>query len=686
MLYIKKYLFFLAGILMLGACTKTTFEDTSFVGTANAPSKMAALFTITQDNSGLVTITPNGEGLAYTLVYFGDDTAIPADVAAGKSTTHKYAEGTYTVKLRGVTVNGLTTEATQQLTVSFRKPENVQMTAAIDASNKFQVNVSAMADFETFFQIYWGEDPNQAPEPFLEGETVNHVYANVGTYTIKVVALSGGAATTEVTQEIEIIYPLLLPVDFEDPNQPHAFINFDGGVSTVIDNPHKTGINTTNRVARMVKNPGQPWGGSLLALGEPINFSQNKVFRMKVFSPRANTKVLLKAENATNGSIFYEQEVSTTQVNSWEDLTFDFSAVDVSQSYQNLVIIFDLGTPGDGSPNFTWFYDDIRLTSATPPERLELPLTFESTTLNYNWLNFDGGNSTVIDNPDKRGINTSSRVTRMVKNAGQPWGGSLINLDGPIDFSASKTFKVKVWSPRVGARMLLKVENSGNPNLNYEVEMASTKAGEWEEITFDYSAINTANTYDRIVVIFDLGTPGNGSADFTWYFDDITLNAGSTGPETIRVPLNFESTTLTYAWFDFDGGNATVIDNPDKSGINTSNRVTRMVKNAGQPWGGSFLTLDEPINFAGGTTVKVKVWSPRVGARFLFKVENAATPSINSEIERASTKAGEWEELSFTLPNINLANRYDRIVIICDLGTRGNGSADFTWYFDDITL
>lgn len=686
MLYLKRYLFFLTGIILLNACTKTNFEDTSFVGSANAPAKLSAMYNITQDNTGLVTITPNGEGLAYTLVYFGDDTAIPADVPAGKSVTHRYAEGTYNVKLRGVTVNGRTSEVTQPLTVSFRQPENVQMTATIDPSNKFQVNVSATADFETFFRVYFGEDPNQVPVPFLQGETVSHVYASVGTYTIRVIALSGGAATTEVTQQIEIVNPVLLPVDFEDLTQTYPFINFDGGVSTVIDNPHKTGINTTNRVARMVKNPGQPWGGSLLALGEPINFSQAKIFRMKVFSPRAGTKVLLKVENASDGSISHEQEVTTTLVNAWEDLIFDFSDINVTQQYQNLVLIFDLGTPGDGSPNFTWFYDDIRLTSLVPVEKLELPLTFESTTLSYDWFNFDGGNATVIDNPDRSGINTSSRVTRMVKNAGQPWGGSFLTLDGPIDFSASKTFKVKVWSPRVGARMLFKVENSTNANLNHEVEVVSTKAGEWEELTFDYSGVNTANSYDRIIIICDLGTPGNGTADFTWYFDDITLNGGGPVVESISIPLRFESSTLTYDWFNFDGGNATVIDNPDKSGINTSNRVTRMIKNAGQPWGGSFLTLDEPINFAGGTTLKVKVWSPRVGARMLLKVENSGNPNINAEIESASTKAGEWEELTFTLPGINLANVYDRIVIICDLGTPGNGTANFTWYFDDITF
>jgi len=42
----------------------------------------------------------------------------------------------------------------------------------------------------------------------------------------------------------------------------------------------------------------------------------------------------------------------------------------------------------------------------------------------------------------------------------------------------------------------------------------------------------------------------------------------------------------------------TVAANPSVAGINTSAKVAKMVKNAGQVWGGSFLTLDGPINFA----------------------------------------------------------------------------------------
>jgi hypothetical protein len=83
---------------------------------------------------------------------------------------------------------------------------------------------------------------------------------------------------------------------------------------------------------------------------------------------------------------------------------------------------------------------------------------------------------------------------------------------------------VKVFSPRVGAKLLLKVENLTNGGISFEKEVATTKANQWELLTFDYSTINTANSYQKVVLIFDLGAVGDGSANYTFLFDDITNN------------------------------------------------------------------------------------------------------------------------------------------------------------------
>jgi len=196
--------------------------------------------------------------------------------------------------------------------------------------------------------------------------------------------------------------------------------------------------------------------------------------------------------------------------------------MNLSYTYNMASIFFDFGNAGTGSD---FFWDDVTFPIANvTPNYLALPLTFQSTTFPYPFVNFGGGNSTVVNNPNPSGINTSTKVARMIKGAPEVWAGSFIDLVNPINFSVLRTFKVKVYSPRVGAKLLLKVQNPANGAQNFEREATTTTANAWEELTFDFSAINTGFSYSRVVFIFDLGTAGDGSANFTYYFDDITLN------------------------------------------------------------------------------------------------------------------------------------------------------------------
>jgi hypothetical protein len=689
---VSRYFFgFIFLLAFAVSCKKEEYKDVSFVESAASPDKLSALFDITQDNTGLVTITPNGQGATSYEIYYGDGTTAPATVAPGKNTQHKYAEGVYNVKLVGHNTAGKTTEATQKLTVSFRAPENLEVTTAVDASNTFKVNVTAKALYETVFKVYFGDVANEVPLSFLEGETIGHTYAAVGTYTVKVVALSGGAATTEFTKAVTIVNPVLLPLTFESSSLNYAFTNFDGGNVTIINNSQSSGINTSAKVAKMVKNPGQPWGGSFIKLGNPIDFSANKVFRMKVFSPRVGAKVLLKVENSSNGAVSYEKETTTTVANAWEDLAFDYSAINTSNTYQNIVLIFDNGTPGDGSANFTFLFDDIRLTNTMPSAELKLPVTFDDPAVTYTVTDF--GNNQTVDAVDPS--NNANKVKKTTKPQGaETWAGTTIGspagFTSPIPLTATATqMSMRVYAPAAGIHVRLKIEVHTDNTKSVETEAITTVANAWETLVFDFSnpvsgtpAMNLSNTYDKASVFFDFGNAGNGKV---FYWDDVkflTTNVSN----TLAVPLNFESTTLDYTFTGFDGGNTTVINNPQVSGINTSSKVGRMIKNAGQTWGGSFIALDNPINFSTKKTFKMKVFSPRVGAKVLLKVENLTVGGINFEKEVTTTTANAWEELTFDYSAINTANSYQKIVLIFDNGTMGDGSANFTFLFDDITL
>jgi hypothetical protein len=678
-------------IATFSGCKKEINDDVSFVQTTATSAKLGAMFTITQDNTGLVTITPNGEGVASFEIAYGHGTAGPVKVLPGASTSKVYPEGVYDVKITGTNVAGVSTTVTQKLTVTFRAPENLEVTAVIDPANKYKVNVSAKALYETFFQVYFGDVANEVPTNFLEGQTISKTYARTGSYTVRVVALSGGAATTTFTRVITIVDPVVLPVTFESTSINYAWNDFSGGNVTVVANPHNNAGNPSTRVARMVKNAGDPWGGSWIGLGGPIDFSANKVFRMKVFSPRVGAKVLLKVENAGNGNIAFEREVLTTVANAWEDLAFDYRTINTSNEYHNIVVIFDNGTPGDGSANFTFFMDDIRLTDAMPNSRIDLPVTFDVPGVNYTVTDF--GNNQTVDAVDPTNPNNKVKKTTKV-NGAETWAGTTIGTNTgfataiPLTAAASQ-MSVRVYSPAAGIRVLLKVEDHTNGQRSVETFATTTTSGEWETLIFDFNnnapgtpAFNPNTTYTMASIFFDFGNAGNGKV---FYWDDVRKLA-TNFVETVSLPLTFESSSLTYTFNDFDGGVATVINNPQSGGSNTSAKVGRMVKNGGQIWGGSWIGLAAPIDFSTKKTFRVKVFSPRVGAKLLLKVENQNNGGISFEKEATTTVAGAWETLTFDYSAINTSNTYQKIVLIFDLGTVGDGSANFTFLFDDITL
>ena len=359
-----KLLLSLFVLTILTGCTKESEEIN--LDTIAAPTNISAKISIAPDNTGTVTIIPIGEGISQFEVYYGDTTVQPALLGAGVPTTHRYNEGNYTLRVVGITLNGKRTEKTFPLAISFFPPTNLAVNLTVSTLNTMEINVIATADFQTNFKIYYGENPNEIPETFLEGETKTHVYTNPGTYQVRVYAVSGSAQsavpfTRMVTVSRSVL--LLLPVDFESTSTPYTFLNFDGGNSTRVANPFPSGINTSAFVAKMIKGPGQVWGGSLLSLSSPIDFSVNKKFKVKVYSPRAGAKLLLKVENLTNAGINFEKEVTITTANAWTELTFDYTAISTTNSYQKLVFIFDLGTVGDASANYTFYYDSVILTN-----------------------------------------------------------------------------------------------------------------------------------------------------------------------------------------------------------------------------------------------------------------------------------------------------------------------------------
>ncbi len=667
---------FLFLLLLIGGC-----EDEILLpdlATVEAPSELSLDFRITGDNTGTVTLLPGGRGVTAFSLAFGDGGATVEDLSPGESINHVYDEGVYTVTLEAMNINGKTTTYTEELTVSFLAPENLEVAVTPTAGNPLSIDVTATADLETNFLAYFGEDPDEDPVSFQEGETVSHEYGTTGQYELIVVARSGGAATIADTIMVTISNPVFLPLTFEDASKEYNFIGFGGATAEVVDNPDASGSNTSDRVARLTKQQdSETWAGVTLETGGPIDFSDTEEITMQVWSPTAGIPVLMKLENAGDADIFAELTVNTTVANQWETLTFDFSEADLTQDLSKVVLFFDFGNNGTGTD---YYFDDIALAGLGPV--MTLPLTFESADIAYEWSGFGGASAEIIDNPDASGANTSTRVGQLIKSEGsETWAGAVTELPEPIDFVASQQLSMKVWSPTAGIPVLLKVENGSDAGIFIEVTANTTVANQWEELTFDYTVGDLDQEYSKVAVFFDFGTAGTGA---TYYFDDIAqVGVGGGGEEpVVQLPLGFESTDLDYGLIGFGGAGTEIVDNPDATGANTSGRVGKLTKTDGsETWAGAVIELPQAIDFSGTQRLAMKVWSPKAGIPVALKVENAADGNIFIEIVQNTTVANQWEELIFDYSGGDLTQAYAKVVLFFDLGTAGDGSE---YYFDDI--
>ena len=669
-----KFISILIVTLIFSSCVRDS-DIFDIVESIDAPTNISADFFITQDNTGLVKITPNGEGVTQFEIYFEADNNEFATVGIGESVERTYSEGNYQVKIVGLSLNGNATEVLQPLVVSFLPPENLVATIENDPTNNFQINVSATADYATMFEVYFGDVENEEATPLMVDETISHVYEEIGVYDVTVIAISGVDGAIQITESISILNPLQLPIDFEDASLDYSFVDFGDVISTVVDNPDISDNNQSQRVGQSTKPANaEVWGGSYLELDDPIDFSSLVNLGVNVWSPQSGIIVKLKVENATNPDIFYESDLVVNSANAWEELNFDFSGADLTQEYHQVVIFFDFGNSGTDA---TYYFDDIKLVQSDS-EVFESFEDFEGAAPIFTEFG-NIGSTQVISNPNPGGINNTDNTAQLDNAVGsEVWGGTFFELTNQvIDFAGVKRIRFKSYSPFEGKVVKLKLENA-DASVTHEVDMMTSVANSWELLTYDFIDAPDAQ-YTRVVVFYDFGNVGDGSL---YLFDEMEVGEGalvSTSPPTIIE--DFEG--VEPAFIEFGGIEPpVVIPNPDASGINTTaTAVSQLKTNGSQTWAGSFFEVESPLDLNNYNNISVMTNVPSTGAVIKLKLENADA-SIVHEVDLLSSVSNEWEQLVYDFSDAPAAD-YTRIVIFFDFGNPGD---DSIYYYDEFQL
>jgi len=584
-------------IAVVWSCKKVE-DNFDFVSTAKAPSNITALFSITQDNSGLVTITPNGDGASYFDVYFGDETVEPVEVKPGENIEHIYAEGNYDVIVAAYNVTGEVTEVTQPLVVSFRAPENLEVVIANDQAVSKQVNVTATADFATYFDVYFGEATDESPVSANIGETASYVYQEAGTYTIRVVAKGGAIQTTEYTEEFEVT-AIMQPV--ESAATPPArnasdVISFYSSAYTNVDgvnvNPDWGQSGQGSSFAEfdlngdlMLQYINLSYQGIVLPDGVTIDVSGMEYLHMDVWTADVTD---LEISLIEPGPV--EKAVTVSLVaDQWNSI--DIPVADYINQGLALTDFFQFKLVGTPWAAGTVFIDNIYFYNSTPsapvtaaPDPTNPASTVTSvfsdsyTNITSTEWNPGWGQTTVLTTEQIEGNNT-------LKYELLNYTGIVLDYDNPTDLTSRTHVHFDYWTNDASS-LAFKIVNTTEPDgatKESEVAVSDIVIGSWvsvdiplSEYTTNMSAItqllfssSSATVYiDNLFFYTELPAepttaapvPTAADADVISVFSDSYTNITSTewnpgwGQTTVLTTVSLEgNNTLKYELLNYTG-------------------------------------------------------------------------------------------------------------------------------------
>ena len=521
-----------------------------------------------------------------------------------------------------------------------------------------------------------------------------HTYPTSGTYTVILKAKNASGATETFESDITftLIDKVVLPITFDISTVGYDAATFNGASFAIVANPSVSGTNNKASKVGAITNSGKAFEGINFDLGAPIDLTIEKSIKMNFWANAPITVLMKLEEGATSTPDVVVNHTGT----GWEEMIFSFTS---SSKYSRLTLFVD----GPGTKAGTFYFDDVtQIATPLPPCTAETAQSLLASNFNLTFqadpsasIVKDGGDFEWINNPDISGaLNKSCKVGKIVRSASLQYANTQINVASAFDFNTKSGFKMKVWSPAVGTKVTVKLEGG----TVVEVSKNTTKANEWEELTFDFPSTAAGNK--KIVLFFNIDSFTTG----TFYIDDFMLygtGSGGGGACTADAAqsltaagfnLTFASNPGTMATkgeavgkFLQDGTTYTYVDNPGTSALNNSCKVGKVKNNNQNPWDNIQIDLANKLTLTDGSNFKMKIYAPQSGYKVTLKLEDKASGgAINSGDKPSTTSTtltNGWEELTFNV-GAGDSGKYDKIVLFFDLQSQ-NGN---TYYFDDLKL
>lgn len=506
-------------------------DSTTTLEGVDSPTNVSALMTIKQDNSGKVTIIPKGEGATQYEVYFGDGTLEPAYVNPGASIEHTYSEGVFPVKIVAITIDGQRTEEIQQLTVSFLAPTNLN--AVITPGASLSVTVSATADLETFFQVYYGENPSQVPVDFNQGQTVSHTYAAPGTYQVRVVALSGGVATTEVTQNITVTNLFAAPT----PTLPASNVisMFSDAYTNVPVDTWQTSWSQANLQDVSIQGNATKKYSNLNFVGieatsSPINATAMTHFHTDVWSSDFTQFKVKLVDFGANGAygggddVEHEITINSPAQETWVSLDIPLASFTGLTTRAHIAQLIYVGAPSSSTTVYVdnvYFYNQLpTLTTAAPTPVLSAANVISMFSDAYTNVSVD----TWKTSWSQANLQDLSIAGSAVKKYSSLDFVGIEATSSPINATAMTHFHTDVWSADFTTFKIKLVDFGANgsfgggDDVEHEITVNSPAQGQWVSLDIPLSSFVGLTTRAHIAQLIYVGAP---TANNTVYVDNV---------------------------------------------------------------------------------------------------------------------------------------------------------------------
>ena len=270
----------------------------------------------------------------------------------------------------------------------------------------------------------------------------------------------------------------------------------------------------SGRSFKVLRSGGQVFALGVIETSVPVTATR-RTLSAQVYSPLAGIPMVLKIEGA-DGLSSGDTPANEAVVAGWQTLTWTFSGVDPSKTFNKIVLLPRLGTV-DAPPGQAYYFDSLTLSeAATPAPAGTVLANFDDVTPTV--AGYEGAEGSAVEAGPAGG--GSGRSFKVLRSGGQVFALGVIETSVPVT-ATRRTLSAQVYSPLAGIPMVLKIEGAAGLSSGDTQANEAVVAG-WQTLTWTFSGVDPSKTFDKIVLLPRLGTvdapPGQA-----YYFDTITL-------------------------------------------------------------------------------------------------------------------------------------------------------------------